>query len=32
VPHIRLGKRFVRFDLNALRKWLEERTVAPGNA
>lgn len=29
IPHIRLGPRFVRFSIDALRAWLNERAVAP---
>lgn len=28
IPHVRLGCRFVRFDLDALDKWIEERAVS----
>jgi excisionase family DNA binding protein len=27
IPHIRLGVRFVRFNADALQKWLNERAV-----
>jgi|HubBroStandDraft_1064217.scaffolds.fasta_scaffold506090_1 excisionase family DNA binding protein len=29
VPHIRLGKRLVRFSRHALERWLRERAVQP---
>ena len=29
VPHIRLGKRFVRFDEERLRAWMREHRVEP---
>ena len=29
IPHIRLGKRFVRFDKDRLRAWMREHYVEP---
>lgn len=29
IPHIRIGPRMVLLDLDALDKWLAERTVTP---
>lgn len=31
VPHVRLGRRVVRFSRAALEAWLSERTVQPDN-
>ena len=31
VPHIRLGKRFVRFDEDRLRAWMREHSAEPGH-
>jgi excisionase family DNA binding protein len=29
IPHLRLGNRMVRFDLEALHHWLEEHRMEP---
>jgi excisionase family DNA binding protein len=29
IPHVRLGRRFVRFSRPALQAWLRHRTVEP---
>lgn len=31
VPHIRVGRRFVRFNADALRKWFREKMVEINN-
>ena len=30
IPHVRLGRRIVRFDPNELTEWINARRVAPG--
>ena len=31
IPHVRLGPRTVRFDLEELNRWLSERSVGGGD-